>query len=308
MKVKKRFGFKNLSGNNFIINVKFLDVFICSVVIPFALTVQVIQPQNNLVPCLLKEGLIILASASSSFGVLLVSVDRYAAVVMPLKPIMTPFRKTVCRISLVLYGILGAALPLLCFTMGAYKFGVIESSKFKSCRHVVWNFKPFYLYDLYYIASFVVAMTTTVFCYRAVLRVVRERLVFRISRMASTSEDTDFTSFKKQEIKAHRVAFAVVLSFLICWGPHAVITVVQLVIPKSVEIDMIQACGLALAFLSPIAHSMIYSYEARDTQKTNITIHGIIMGIKKARAGAKVTPATMPSTRTNRPTAIQTIS
>lgn len=265
-----------MSGNNFVINLKFLNVFICLVIIPFALIVQVVQPQYNLVPCLLKEGLIILASGSTFFGVLLVSVDRYAAVVTPLKHVITPLRKHVCRIGLVVYGVAGTVLPLLCFTMGSYKTGFFEINKYKSCRHVVWNFKPYFLYDLYYIASFVISMITTILCYRAVLKVVRTRLVLRIARMTTLCEDVDLNKFKLQEIKAHRVAFAVVASFLICWGPHVVITIIQMIIPKSTEIDMIQAVGLALAFLSPIAHSFIYSYEARN-KRSDISIHGIIV-------------------------------
>lgn len=281
-RIVRRFSFENMSGHNFVINLKFLDVFICSVIIPFALIIQVVQPQYNLVPCLLKEGLIILASGSTFFGVLLVSVDRYAAVVTPLEHVITPFRKNVCRIGLVVYGVAGSVLPLLCFTVGSYKTGFFEINKYKSCRHVVWNFKPYFLYDLYYIASFVISMITTILCYRAVLKVVRQRLVLRIARMTTQCEDDDINlnKFKLQEIKAHRVAFAVVASFLICWGPHVVITIIQMIIPKSTEIDMIQAVGLALAFLSPIAHSLIYSYEARNNE-SDITIYGTIMNMRK---------------------------
>lgn len=261
-------------GQNFITSLKIIDLIICAVVIPFAFAVLITNNETNTSICFIKEGLVMFASSGSCFGVLLISVDRYIAVTMPTKNTLTPLRIRICKCSVVVIAVVGLLLPSLCLAMGNYREGAILSKPILPCRHVVWVFQPYYLYDIYYIAWFAVAVITVSLCYRSVLQVVRRRIVMRTTTVGSSSQSTvtiNLERFRKQEFKATRVAFAVVLTFLICWGPHVVVTVVQFTNPSSVIIDMVQSVCLAIAFMTTIIHPLIYSHENNDTASQSTT-------------------------------------
>lgn len=264
------------NGNNFIITLKFIDLFICATVIPFAFAVLIVNSENNLVVCFIKEGLVMFASSGSSFCVLLISVDRYIAVVWPTKHLLTPCRILTCRLIAVIFAVFGLVLPSLSLLMGFYYDAKVESLDVLPCRHVLWLFKPYYLYEIYYILSFLIAAITTFLCYHSVIKVVRRRILVRTTTVGSTSTSgTDNRSnverFRKQEFKATRVAFAVVVSFLVCWGPHVTITVVQFTLVDSLIVDMVQSVCLVIAFLTPIIHPLIYTYETSGRRNTFIT-------------------------------------
>lgn len=275
---------KNKSGCNFVITLKIIDFVICATVIPITFFVQVIDKENNLVPCLMKEGLVIMATSGSSICIMLLSVDRYVAVVLPTRSILTIHRVKICKILLCMVALTGSVLPSLCFVMGSYHYGIDESVKHKSCRHIIWMFKPFFLYDLFYILPFVVAVVITGICYKAVLKVVKQRLTQRIMRVkivsvpaSSIVGSSGLGRFRAQEIKVQRAAFAATGCFLFCWGPHVAITVVQIVLPGDNLIDMIQSACLSLAFLSTIINPIMYRYQTNEKRmKQTLTIYGVI--------------------------------
>lgn len=233
------------------------------------------------------------ASSGSSFCVLLISVDRYIAVVLPTKHLLTPFRIKVCRFCAAVVALIGLALPSMSLLMGFYESAKIESLDILPCRYVVWVFKPYYLYEIYYIISFLIAVITTFLCYRSVLKVVRRRLLLRAastSTSASASENNqNIDKFRKPEFKATRVAFAVVVSFLVCWGPHVVITIVQFTLPDNLIIDMIQSVCLGIAFLTPVIHPVIYTYETSDSRNT-FTSSSIPLCGSWIKGNSRVTP------------------
>ncbi|XP_060585437.1 G-protein coupled receptor 161-like [Ruditapes philippinarum] len=282
------------NGNNFIVTLKFMDLFICGTAIPFAFAVLIVDSDHNLVVCFIKEGLVMFASSGSSFCVLLISVDRYIAIVWPTKNLLTAGRILFCRVFAVLFALIGLILPSLSLLMGLYTNAYSQSKNILPCRHVVWIFKPNYLYEVYYIISFLIAVITTFICYHYVLKVVRRRMLLRSTTVSSTSaaaqKDKSYAErFRRQEYKATRVAFAVVVSFLVCWGPHVIITVIQLTLVENIIVDMIQSVCLVFAFLAPIIHPVIYTYETNDRRKTfsmtNIPICGAWF-----KGGSRVTP------------------
>lgn len=292
---------RNNNGCHFVITLKILDFVICATVIPLALFVQVIDKEDNLVPCLMKEGLVIMATSCSSVCVMLVSIDRYVAVVLPTRTIMTAFRVKICKVFICFTALTGSALPSLCFVTGSNDYGMKESVKHKSCRHIIWLFKPFYMYDLFNILPFAVAFITTGICYKSVLNVVKFRLRQRITRVrvntvspiSSAHEAVSMNRFRAQEIKVQRVAFAATLSFLVCWGPHVAITIVQCILPRDALIDEIQSAVLSLAFLTPIIHPLLYKYEtSKNRRRQNLTIHGILTDLLRLRRRNTVVPVT----------------
>ena len=273
--IKDRSG-KNSDGNNFITTLKVIDLFICVCVIPLTLAALLTERHHNTVVCFLKEGLVVFASSGSSVGVLLISVDRYCAVVLPTNKVLTPKKIRACLVCVVLVGIIGFILPAFGLFMGHFNRGVSLSQPVLPCRHVIWLFQENYVYEVYFIVLFVVAVFFVFLCYRSVLRVVRRRLTTRTMKLTSTSTGTAQTDaktykFRRQEYKATRIAFAVVLSFLICWGPHVFVTMCQLAFPSSVVIDIIQFVTLVIAYLTTIIHPVIYTHETVERSTTNLS-------------------------------------
>ncbi|XP_045198878.2 melanopsin-like [Mercenaria mercenaria] len=282
------------NGNNFIITLKFMDLFICVTAIPFAFAALIVNSDHNLVVCFIKEGFVMFASSGSSFCVLLISVDRYIAIVWPTKNLLTHKRILTCRVIAVLFALIGLVLPSLSLLMGMFYTARSQSSSLLPCRHVVWIFEPNYLYEIYYIFSFLIAVIITFLCYHSVLKVVRRRLLLRATTVTHASASTQRANsyvdrFRRQEYKATRVAFAVVVSFLVCWGPHVIITVIQFTLVESLVIDMIQSVCLVIAFLTPIIHPVIYSYETND-RKDTFTMSSVPICGSWFKGGSRITP------------------
>ncbi|KAL4232766.1 hypothetical protein ACF0H5_007454 [Mactra antiquata] len=283
------------SGNHFISTLKIFDLLICATVIPCAFAVLVVDSAHNLELCFIKEGLVMLASSGSSFSVLLIAVDRYFAVVAPTKFALTPTRVRRCRIAVVIISLVGLCLPSLSLLMGQYQAGLLESVKVLPCRNVIWLFQPCYLYEIYYIFSFLVAVITTLLCYNSVLKVVRRRLLLKVTTSSSNAQNIENATVercRRQELKATRVAFAVIVSFLVCWGPHMVVTVVQFLLPENLMVDLVQTVCLVVAFIAPIIHPVIYSYETKENSSSdNFTFANLpVVCIQWFKGGSKVTP------------------
>jgi hypothetical protein len=112
------------------------------------------------------------------------------------------------------------------------------------------------------------------------------------STSSSAGENSTIEKFKKQELKATRVAFLVVVSFLVCWVPHMVLTVVQYACPEILIIDMVQAVCLAIAFLAPIIHPVIYTYETSDINNSENRYFVLPLCCPLLRVTNRVTPTT----------------
>lgn len=288
---------KNSDGNNFIATLKVIDLFICVLGIPLTLAALLVDGHYNTVVCFLKEGLVVFASSGSSVGVLLISVDRYCAIVLPTTKVFTPAKVRVCRLCVVIVGTIGLILPALSLFMGHFERGVQLSSSVLPCRHVIWLFQENYVYDVYFIVLFFVAVLCVFLCYREVVHVVRRRLTMRTMKLTSTSTGTSRSNakafrFRRQEFRATRLAFAVVLSFLICWGPHIIVAMFQLAFPSSVVLDIVQFVCMFIAFLTTIIHPVLYTHETVERSSSNLSVTSNLPFLRMLfnRRSVKVTP------------------
>ena len=272
MERQKRSHTRGPRGSNFVTLMKVLDLWICFTAIPACLLALVLKRENNLLLCFLKEGLVMFASVSSLVCIMLVSLDRYTAVVRPTAQTFTRKRVRICRVIVVLSACVGCILPSLSFFMGSYSQGKLDSAKILHCRYVVWMFQPYYFYDFYYVILFIVTVFIVVICYSAVLKAAKKRLAPKMNllQVPNPTKVANDAGKRRLEAKATRMTLAVVVCFIVCWGPHVVVTLLQFGFPESVEVDMIQTCCLFLAFLSSVLHPFIYTYESKRHAKTNV--------------------------------------
>lgn len=268
---QKRSHTRGPRGSNFVTLMKILDLWICLTAIPVCLLSLILKKENNLALCFIKEGLIMFASTSSLVCIMLVSLDRYTAVVRPTAHVFTHGRVRVCRVVVVVSAGVGSLLPLFSFLMGSYSQAKVDSTEILHCRYVVWVFKPYYFYDFYYVILFIATIFIVFICYSAVLKAAKKRLAPRINllQVPNTGKSASDAGKRRLESKATRMTLAIIVCFIVCWGPHVIVTLLQFGLPGSLEIDMIQTCCLFLAFLSPVLHPFIYTYEGKRHTKTN---------------------------------------
>lgn len=269
---QKRSHARGPRGSNFVTLMKILYLWICFTVIPFCLITLVLKKEDNLLLCFIKEGAVMFSSTSSLVCIMLVSLDRYTAVVRPTAQIFTRRRVRVCRVIVVLSASIGFILPSLSFLMGSYSQAKLDSVKILHCRYVVWVFQPYYFYDFYYVILFIVTVFIVFICYNAVLKAAKKRLAPRMNllQVSFPGKSSSDAGKRRLESKATRMTLAVIVCFIVCWGPHALVTLLQFGLPESLEIDMIQTCCLFLAFMSPVLHPFIYTYENKRHAKTNV--------------------------------------
>ena len=269
---QKRLHARGPRGSNFVTLMKVLDLWICVSAVPACLLALVLTKEKNLLVCFIKEGTVMFASVSSLVCIMLVSLDRYTAVVRPTSQTFTRKRVRICRVVVVLSACIGGILPSLSFFMGSYSQGKIDSTKILHCRYVVWIFQPNYFYEFYYLILFIVTVFVVITCYSAVLKAAKKRLAPKINllQIPNPTKIANDAGKRRLEAKATRMTLAVIVCFIVCWGPHAIVTLFQFAFPDSTEVDMIQTCCLFLAFLSPVLHPFIYTYESKRHAKTNV--------------------------------------
>ena len=269
---QKRSHTRGPRGSNFITLLKVLDLCICVTAIPLCLVALVIKKEDNLMVCFIKEGSVMFSSTSSLVCIMLISLDRYTAVVRPTAQIFTTRRVKICRVIVVLSACIGFILPSLSFLMGSYSQAKLDSVKILHCRYIVWLFQPYYFYEFYYIVLFLVTVVIVFICYNSVLKTAKKRLVPRITllQVSIPGRVASETGKRRLESKATRMTLAIIVCFIVCWGPHVIVTFLQFGMPESLEIDMLQTCCLFLAFMSPVIHPLIYTYENKRHAKTNV--------------------------------------
>ena len=249
-----------------------LDLCVCVTAIPLCLAALVVHKEHNLTVCFIKEGLVMFNSTSSLVCIMLISLDRYTAVVRPTSQIFTPRRVRVCRVIVVLSATVGAILPSFSFLMGSYSQAKLDSVRILHCRYVVWLFQPHFFYEFYYIVLFIATVLIVFICYNSVLKTAKKRLVSRMTflTVSDPGRVASETGKRRLESKATKMTLAIIVCFIVCWGPHVIVTFLQFGMPGCLEIDMLQTCCLFLAFMSPVIHPLIYSYENKRRGRTNV--------------------------------------
>ena len=275
--IAKRFTSKktksNTAGRNFTTTLKFMDLIISVTAIPMTFVVLVLNKEPDKTVCFLKESFVMFASSGSSLCILFVSIDRYCAVVLPTKRVFTMRRALRCKIIVFAFASIGFVLPSLCLTGTNSSNETSDARTNEPCRYILWLQLPYFMYELFYIVSLMVSSVVVFLTYFSVLKVVRRRTEVRLNA-ASSSTDTGSERLRHQEMKATRVTYSVVVTFLICWGPHAIVTIIQMVRPDDLVVDLVQVVCLFIAFLTTIIHPVIYTQnDPTNSEKPDFTLN-----------------------------------
>jgi G protein-coupled receptor 22 len=276
-------------GNLFITNLNGVDMFISSIAIPLTMAV-VLLSERPLIVCYLHESGVSSASSASAVTVLLISLDRYGAVVTPMRRKITTTNMKYFAGMIWSVAFVGFCLPLfglLNVSDHVYVLSNISDTADNmtiSCRHILRHANPYYFYELYHLLIFMVSLLVMLVCYITIVKVARRRLVIKRSMRTTNivlNNSTDSNN-KKQDKRLTTMTLALVSSFIVCWGPHALITITELVLDGNEAVDVIQLYCLVIAYSSTTFHPLLYTLLHRHARLTSMTS---FVGRRSSRVG-----------------------
>ena len=270
-------------GNHFIQNLNIVDLILCLTAIPVTLVALFKSYFPHTLFCYFLEAIIAFVSVASLMTLLMVSLDRYFAIV-------TPTRERIITTKLNYFLTLIWGLAVLSFFTPFFALNKNSLSDvdvyYFSCNYVINHNNPYYFYELFYVLVFVITTIGMSLFYVAVCRSAsKHNITSAVITVSGTLSGGAVSGYlqRKRENKKMRVSMGIVITFALLWGPHVGITVIQMVVNDSVQISMAKIVCLLLAYTTTIVHPLMYAVIRR---KIRVEI------MKTWRR--KVTPATQP--------------
>lgn len=287
---------KKQTNNVLISNLNVVDTVVCLTAVPLTFY-MVVRPQGQTsVTCLLHEATVAFASSACAINLLVITYDRYEAIIRPFSRKINEKNITCAIVFTWLVSIVGFFSPFAALALSkSYK--KYEGSIIRTFPCVVWvesavNTKIYF--EVYYCLLYVLANTVMVICYFRIFKTaVHSRMTVRLAlvraslpglRAAAAGDLEDITdsnthsrdpdhnvgnnlqpehqphteSKKPNEKSVTRATMMIVSTFMVCWAPHTVTSLVIMVAGSSHGLDMVQFCCLTLAYLSCTLHPLLY--------------------------------------------------
>lgn len=273
-------------ANRFVLNLLLADLLQTVLVMPFAIAATV--PDVWPLDARLCQALVVLMHLFAFAGVntiIVVSVDRYLAIIHPLSypTRMTPHLGTNLIALTWLLSLLQSTPPL-------YGWGTIEFDRRHNACTVVWSSS--YSYSALVSAlSFWLPVVIMLCCYWMVFRAARRQnaLVHPIQSNPPPESQASCSSPQRQQpqpegpfsatypirtrhrrfhyhCKAARVVFVIMASYLLSMGPYSILSTISIYSSTAVP-PWLSSMALILFFLQCCLHPYIYGYMHRSVRK-----------------------------------------
>ncbi|KAK2146239.1 hypothetical protein LSH36_623g03019 [Paralvinella palmiformis] len=256
----------NSSGSAFLVNLSVVDLLISMVSIPMTAARIVMRLAVSPMFCIFHEATVSMATTSSALALMLVSLDRYLTIVRPFGRQMnhrnTPY---FLAVTWALVGV-GFALPV-----GALRAGS-DGAGSASC--FVWIRSPGrrILYELYYVGVYVVANVVMITCYATIFRAAKRRINTRMSLLRVAviklpgAPTVNIAGQKSRERRMTTMTLTIVLTFFVCWAPHATVSALVVVLDAG-YLEIVHLVCLALAYSTTFLHPLLYAFMREDFRK-----------------------------------------
>ncbi|XP_044168704.1 alpha-1A adrenergic receptor-like [Acropora millepora] len=246
----------------FILSLALSDIMVAVMVLPFDILYWITFPRWTLggVLCNLWNSFFFLSLTASVLNLTAISIDRFLAVVYPLRyqALMTPKLNKFMIACVWIYSV-GTGILIFCllkppknerysFDLNPYFYGFILSG------NVI---VPFFIMIVLYSKIYVIAKQHA------------RRLGVASSSIPNT--ETSATSYRKKlarELKIAKTLGIVVLCFVICWLPFEIINVIAMVngaVTCVVEIADTMACWLA--YLHSSLNPLLYAFASCEFRR-----------------------------------------
>lgn len=269
-------------ANRFVLNLLLADLLQTVLVMPFVMAATV--PDVWPLDAHLCQALVVLMHLFAFTGVntiIVVSVDRYLAIIHPLSypTRMTPHLGTNLIALTWLLSLLQSTPPL-------YGWGAIDFDRQNNACTVVWSSSHSYS-ALVATLSFWLPVAIMLCCYWMVFRAARRQNALVHPVQTSHPPESSSNSHQQQpqpetfsaayparsrhrrfhyHCKAARVVFVIMASYVLSMGPYSVLSTISICSDTSVP-SWLTSLSLVLFFLQCCLHPYIYGYMHRSVRK-----------------------------------------
>ncbi|XP_052768446.1 octopamine receptor-like [Mya arenaria] len=242
--------FRALRSNMHILiaNLAVSDLIVGAVLVPLTLVGYFTGlKERNKYYCLTDIGVFVISLGSSCYNLLLISVERFIAIMFPLKSKVILTRKRL--IALIVFGWIDvtivATLPL---------FGITNYSDGSHCRlRKTWP----RLYRSMTDSQMLIILALNCICYTGVACVALKKS--RVSMPATANMNTNV-----RKDFSHVLTMVIVLGlFILCWLPYVLIGGI-LLFKSTPRLEFAQNCSVALGLLNSAMNWMIYGYRNKE--------------------------------------------
>lgn len=274
--------FNHTVGDMFITNMNIVDILICLVSIPMSITALLSESTPPLF-CFFHEASVLFANVASAVNVLVISLDRHDKILHTVERRFTP-KNVRWIISLTwLLAIVGFCTPFFGIEPTGFK-AAVEADAVNGSRHCyVWislSSRHFY-YELYAIPVFFIASSVMIYAYYGILQVTKVKSIHSALVRATTlnMQTKDPTKNGGRRIAAvnnvidperrvSRTTTIIILTFIVCWGPHTIISIAIVAYGKPIPlIDLFEWWLLALAYTTTLMHPILYVFMRRNFRR-----------------------------------------
>jgi len=226
------------------------DVGVGLLVQPFYSSLLVKWSQQNNLGCNTYKAFYFIAHLfinTSSFNVLVVSVDRFLAIHLHLRYHEVVTYKRVVAVVFSIW-VLSLFLPFLMFSVPLDIYSLFNG--------------------IYGVIGLIFASLIYVRLYLAVRRHKNQIQVLQVQQVAQVREVADFASLIKSAVGI----FYVYLVFLLCYLPYLISLVVTEIKGSSILLKRFSLCAFTLAFLNSSLNPVIYCWNMRHIRQAVINI------------------------------------
>uniref|UniRef100_A0A8C5PMF7 G-protein coupled receptors family 1 profile domain-containing protein n=1 Tax=Leptobrachium leishanense TaxID=445787 RepID=A0A8C5PMF7_9ANUR len=242
--------------NYFLVSLSVADTLVGTFAIPCAILTSIGVPQHKLRLCLLMLSILIMLTMTSTFSLLAVAVDRYIAILHPLryKSIMTHSNSLVMIVVAWISSFLGGLMPVMGWYKATSPTGHCLFTQVVDMTYIVYFFAfTFFLLPL--VVMFVI--------YAKIYMEVRKQLrVMAKGTQPGNAGGKNEVSLKK-EMKTATSLFTIIFFFVLCWAPLHIINCVILFCPDCFIPLLILQISIVLTHANSAVNPILYAYKLK---------------------------------------------